>query len=216
MLVFHLLKIKKEQKKFKETGDSRYIYQSKLDKACFEHDMAYGDFKDLNRRTFADKVLRNNAFNIAKDSKYDGYQRGLASIVYKFFDKKTSGSCIKNENISDKKLVEQLQKLIIRKCIKRKVHSSFIGNIWGTDLADMQLIRKFSKRFRFLLCFIDIFSKYAWFIPLKDKKGIVITNAFQKCLVELNHRPNTISVDKGSESYNSSIKSWLEKNDIEM
>ena len=77
----------------------------------------------------------------------------------------------------------------------------------------MQLIRKFSKRFRFLLCFID---KYAWFIPLKDKKGIVITNAFQKCLVELNHRPNTISVDKGSESYNSSIKSWLEKNDIEM
>ena len=64
-------------------------------KTCFQHDMAYGDFKDLNRRAAADKVLRDKAFNIAKDRKYDGYQRGLASIVYKFFDKKTSGSGIK-------------------------------------------------------------------------------------------------------------------------
>ena len=64
-------------------------------KTCFQHDMAYGDFKDLNRRAAADKVLRDKAFNIAKDRKYDGYQRGLASIVYKFFDKKTSDSGIK-------------------------------------------------------------------------------------------------------------------------
>ena len=89
-------------KKFKETRDSRYIYQNELDKACFQHDMAYGDFKDLNRRTFADKVLHDKAFNIAKDPKYDGYQRGLASMVYKFFDKKSSGSGIKNENNSNK------------------------------------------------------------------------------------------------------------------
>ena len=68
--------------------------------------MAHGDFKDLNRRTFADKVLRDKAFNIAKDPKYDGYQRGLASMVYKFFDKKNSGSGIKNENISNKELAE--------------------------------------------------------------------------------------------------------------
>ena len=74
-------------KKFKEIGDSRYSYQNELDKACFQHDMAYEDFKDLNRRTFADKVLHDKAFNIAKDPKYDGYQRGLASMVYKFFDK---------------------------------------------------------------------------------------------------------------------------------
>ena len=73
--------------KFKETGDTSYIYKNELDKACFQHDMAYGDFKDLERRTASDKVLRNKAFNIAKNPKCDRYQRGLASMVYKFFDK---------------------------------------------------------------------------------------------------------------------------------
>ena len=66
-------------------GDSRYIYKNELDKACFQHDMAYGDFKDLGRRTVLDKVLRDKAFNIVKNPKYDGYQRGVASMVYKFF-----------------------------------------------------------------------------------------------------------------------------------
>ena len=80
--------------------DSRYIYQNELDKVCFQHDMAYGDFKDLNRRTAADKVWRDKAFNIAKNPKYDGCHRGLSSMVYNFFDKKTCGSVIKNENIS--------------------------------------------------------------------------------------------------------------------
>ena len=75
--------------KFKEAGDSRYIYQNKLDKAYFYHGMAYGDFNDLNRRTFPDKLLRNKALNNAKDPKYDGYQRGLASIVCKLLNKKT-------------------------------------------------------------------------------------------------------------------------------
>ena len=81
-------KNKKGIKKFKETGDSRYNFQNELDKACFQQDMAYGDFKDLNRRVAADKVLRDEAFNIAKNPRCDGYQRGLASMVYKFFDKK--------------------------------------------------------------------------------------------------------------------------------
>ena len=73
-------------KKFKETGDSRYIYQNELDKTFFQHDMAYGYFKDLNRRTVDDKVLCNKAFNIAKNLKSDGCQHGIASMVYKFFD----------------------------------------------------------------------------------------------------------------------------------
>ena len=81
-------KNKENISKFKETGDTNYIYRNKLDKACFQHDMAYGDFKDLARRTAADKVLRDKAFNIAKDSKNDGYQRELVSMVYKFLDKK--------------------------------------------------------------------------------------------------------------------------------
>ena len=69
-----------------ETRDSRYIYQNELDNACFQHDMAYGDFKDLDRRTAADKILRDKAFNIAKNLKYNAYQRGLTSVVYKCFE----------------------------------------------------------------------------------------------------------------------------------
>ena len=84
-------KNKETIKLLKETGDSRYIYQNELDKAWFQHDVAYRDFKDLNRRTFADKVLHDKAFNIDKDPKNDGYQRGLDSMVYKLFDKKSSG-----------------------------------------------------------------------------------------------------------------------------
>ena len=72
------------------------------------------------------------------------------------------------------------------------MHSLFIGNIWGTDLADMQLVSKINKGFRFLLCAIDIYSKHAWVITLKDKKGITNTNAFQKILKESNCKPNRI------------------------
>ena len=93
------------------------------------------------------------------------------------------------------------QKPIIRK-LEKKVHSPFIDNIWGADLADMQLISKFNKKIRFLLCVTDIFSKYAWVIPLDHNKGITITNAFQKILDECNHKPNKIWVDKGTEYYN--------------
>ena len=99
-----------------------------------------------------------------------------------FLIKKSSDRDIKTENVSNKKLAEELHKPITRKFKKRKVHSSFIDNIWGDDLADMQLISKFNKGIRFLLCVIDIFSKYAWIIPLKDKKDTIITNAFQKIL----------------------------------
>ena len=81
-------KHKQRIQKFKETGDTNYIYKNQIDKACFAHDAAYSDGKNLTKRTIADKILKNKAFNIAKDPKYDGYQRGLASMVYKFFDKK--------------------------------------------------------------------------------------------------------------------------------
>ena len=146
-------KNKERMQKFKETGDTSYIYKNELDQACFQHDMAYGDFKDLKRRTASDKILRDKAFNIAKNPKYDGYQRGLASTVYKFFVKKATSGAIKNEIISNKELAEELHKPIIRKFKKRKVHSPFIYNIWGADLADMQLISKLNKGFRFLLCY---------------------------------------------------------------
>ena len=141
--------------------------------------MADGDFKDLNRRKVADKVLRDKAFTIVKNLKYDGYQRRLASMVYQFLDKNTYGETVKNEITTNKELTEELQKPIIRKFNKRKVYLPFIDNIWGTDLADMQLIRKCNKGFRFLLCIIDTYINYTQVIPLKDNKGITITNAFQ-------------------------------------
>ena len=80
----------------KKTRDLSYIYQNELDEACFQHDLAYGDFKDLIRRTAADKLLHVKAFTIAKNPKYDGYQRGLTSMVYKFFDKKSPAGAVKN------------------------------------------------------------------------------------------------------------------------
>ena len=131
-----LTKHKERIQTFKETGDTSYIYKNELDKACFQHDMAYGYFKDLAKRTFADKVLKDKAFKIANDQKYDGYQRGLASIVYKFFDKKSRVSGIANnkENIQ---LAHELHKPIIRKFKKRKMYSSFRDNIWVVDLLDL-------------------------------------------------------------------------------
>ena len=97
--------------------------------------MAYGKPKDLAKRTQSDKVLRDKVFKIANDPKYNGYQRGLASMVYKFFDKKSSGSGIVNE--PNYQLANELHKPAIRKFKKRKVQSSFRDNIWGVDLADM-------------------------------------------------------------------------------
>ena len=180
--------------------------------------MAYENFKDLPRRTASDKFLRDKAFNIAKNPKYDGYQRGLPSMVYKFFDKKSSsGSGVaKNKIKQNMQLAEELHKPIIRNFKKRKVYSRFRDNIWGADLADMQLISKFNKGFRFLLCVIDIFSKYAWVVPLKDKKGVSIVNAFQKILNDSARKPNKIWVDIGSKFYNNSFKTWSKDNDIKM
>ena len=109
-------KNKERIQKFKETGDTNYIYKNELDKAGFQHDMAYGYFKDLVRRTASDKVLRDKGFNIAKTPKYDGYQRGLDSTVYKFFDEKSTGSGVNiqanNEHPLDLKLQNCINQLL--------------------------------------------------------------------------------------------------------
>ena len=119
-------------------------------------------------------------------------------MVYKFFDKKsasladksTKGSGITtltNNPLSKyQQLAEELHKPIIRKFKKRKVYSAFKDNIWGDDLADMQLISRYNKGIRFLLCVIDIFSKYAFVVPLKDKRGVSIVAAFQGILKQFN------------------------------
>ena len=128
---------KERIKKFKETGGTRYIYRNELDKACFQHDSAYADHKDLINRTEADKVLRDKAYDIASNSEYGGYQRGLASIVYKFFDKKSmAGPSSLERMVSGIKkdssliLADELHKPSIKKFEKRKVYSQFKDNIW--------------------------------------------------------------------------------------
>ena len=175
----HLLKIYKEFKNFCKQEIQNYIYKNELDKACFQHDIAYGKYKDLEKRA---------AFEIANNPKYDGYQRRLASRVYKFFDKKSKGA--------GQQLANEL--------------------IWGVDLADMQLISKYNIGIRYLLCALDLFSKYAFVVPLKDKKGSTIVNGFQKTLNNSKRNPNKIWVDQGSEFYNTHFKKLLKDNNIEM
>ena len=119
--------------------------------------MAYRNFKDLARRTVSDKLVRVKTFNLAKNPKYDKYQRGLASMVYKLFAEKSKGSGFKSVMKQNEQLAEELHKPIIIKFKKRKVHSSFKDNIWGADLAGMQLISIFNTRIHFLLCVTDIF-----------------------------------------------------------
>ena len=174
---------KERIKEFKRTGDTRYIYRNEIDKPCFQHDSAYADYKDLINRTKSDKVLRDKAYDIASNPEYDGYQRGLASMVYKFFYKKATaepsslermGSGIASSSI----LANELRKPIIKKFDKRKVYSQFKDNIWRVDLADMQSLSKKNIGIKYLLCAIDLYSKYAFVIPLKDKKGISIVDAF--------------------------------------
>ena len=207
---------KERIKEFKGTGDTRYIYRNELDKACFQHDSAYADHKDLINRTKADKVLRHKAYNIASNPKYDGHQRGLASMIYKFFDKKSTGSGINTIKSSSSILADELHKPIIKKIEKRKVYSQFKDNIWGVDLADMQSLSRKSKGIKYLLCVIDLYSEYAFVIPLKDKKGISILNAFNKILKQYNRKPNKIWVDQGGEFSNNIFKKWLSDNDIIM
>ena len=136
-------------------------------------------------------------------------------MIYKFFDKKSEGSGLKLVH-QNEQLANELHKPITRKFEKRRVYSTFKDNIWGVDSADMQLLSKYNKGIRFLLCVIDIFSKYAWVVPLKDKKGISIVKAFQIILKQSNKKPNKIWVDKGYEFYNAYFKKWFQGNDIAM
>ena len=168
-------KNKERIEKFMQTGNTDFIYRNELDKASFQHDMAYGKSKDLVKLMQSDKVLKDKAFKIASDPNYNGYQRGLASMVYKFFDKKSKGSGIVT-NESNYQLTNELHKPIIRKFEKRKVYSYFRDNIWGVDLADMQSLSKYNKGMKYLLCAIDLFSKCAWVVTIKDRKGTSIIN----------------------------------------
>ena len=152
-----------------QAGNTDRIHKNDLDKACFHHNVDYGKYKDLTKRTASDRVLRDKAFEIESNPKYDGYERGLASMVYKFFDKKSKGRGIE-----------------------------FMPNQLLADLADIQLINKYNKGIRYLLCVIDLFSKYGWVFPLKDRKGVSIIDTFEIILDSSKIKPNKIWVYQGS------------------
>ena len=157
-------------------------------------------------------------------------------MIYKFFDKKSAllnkstengiaaSLANKSANEPNYQLANELHKPIIKKLKKGKVYSFFRDNIWGADLADMQSLSKYNKGIKYLLCAIDLFSKYAWVIPIKDKKGTSIVNAFQKKLSDSNsseamykgRKPSRIWVDQGSKFHNNSFKDFLKINNIEM
>ena len=138
-----------------QTGNTDFIYKNELDKAFFQHDMVYVKSKDLAKKTKSGKVLTDKTFEIAVDLEHNGYQRGLASMVYKFFDKRSSGSGITTE--LNYQLANELHRQIIMKLKKRKIYSSFRDNIWGVDLAGIQSLSKYNKGIRHLLCAIDLF-----------------------------------------------------------
>ena len=123
-------------------------------------------------------------------------------MVSKFFGKRSTGSDIKNEIKQNQQLENELHKPIVRKFKQRKVYSSFKENICGVDSADMQLISKYNIGIRYLLCAIDIFSKYLWVVPINDKKGVNMVNVFQKLLDSSKRKPNKMWVDQGNEFYN--------------
>ena len=151
---------------FMQAGNTDFIYWSELDKVFYQYDMAYDKSKNLAKRTQSDEVLRDKAFKFASDQEYDGYQRGLASIVYKFFDKTSSGigiaTSLANKTATEPnyKLANELYQQIIRKFKRLKVYSSFRDNIWGVDLADMQSLSKYNKGIKHycvqLICLVNI------------------------------------------------------------
>ena len=151
-------KNKKRNQKVQEAWDTNYIYKNEIDKACFQHYMAYGDFKDLATRTASDKGLRDKVFNIAKSLKYDGYQRGLAYALHEYLGKRFVGSGVntlaENEIKQNHQSAEELHKPIIKKFQKRTIYSGFKDNIWVADLADTQLISKDLDFYYGLLIFL--------------------------------------------------------------
>ena len=230
-------KNKKRIQDFKETGDTSYIYKNELDKACFQHDMANGDFKDLPKRTAADEVLRDKAFKIASDQKYDGYQKGLASMVYKFFDKKSQGKGLAS-NKENMQLADELHKQIIRKFNKRKVYSSFKDNkVSDKDpkfkVGDHVRISKykstFAKRYmpnwsEEIFIIKKIRNTVPWTYVINDLNGEEIIGTFYENELQKTDqkefRMEKVLKKKGDKlyvkwkGYDNSFNSWIDKKDI--
>ena len=158
--------------------------------------MAYGKSKNLVTRTQSDKLLRDKAFKITSDPNMMDIKEDQRQWFTSFFDKKSSGSGVAAE--SNYQLTNEFHRQITRKFQRRKFYLSFRDNIWGVDLTDMQSLSKQNNGIKYLLCAIDLFRKYAWVVPLKDKRGIIVVNVFQR-IISKGRKPNKIQGDQDGE-----------------
>ena len=155
--------------------------------------------------------MEDRAYEISKTLEYDGYQRALASVVHKFFDKKIGFEVSVNEQ-----LLEELHKPGIKKFERRKICARFKDNIWTADLAEMESLSSKNRNVKYLLCVINFFIKNAWINSLKDKKGKTVLNAFKKTVNRSNNKPNESWLYQGREFCNKLMQEWLNNNDILM
>ena len=147
-------KHRKRIQKFTKIGNLKHLYRSELDTACFPHDAAYVDSKDLPKRTISDKSLKDRAYENARNRGYDGYQRTLASMLYKFFDKKTGSGISANEQ-----LAEELHKPVIKRFKRKKVYARFKDIIWAADFVELGLLSSKNKNIKKIKHFLVLLLK---------------------------------------------------------
>ena len=174
------------------------------------HNVAYSDSKNLAKRTVSDKILKDKANDIVIIPKHDGQQRRLVNMVYKTFDNKTGLAASINKEVS-----EELHKLVIKKIKRRKVCARFKDTIWPACLAEMRSLFSFNRNVNYLLCVIDVFTKYAW-VTLKDKKTKAVLHDFMEMETQSKRKPDRLQVDQGKEFCNRFMQKWLNDNDISM
>lgn len=200
---------------------------NELDSCCRDHDVAYNLYKDREKRNIADRILADKALKIAQDARKNGYERAWAALVYKTFcegglTSKFQGGKLtarKKDGPSSetlKQLAEELHKPARRKFPRRRVRVQFVDETWGMDLVDLQKLNGQNDGYRYILSVIDIFSKYAWAVPVKNKSGNSVFNAFTKIINDSARQPKNIWVDEGTEFYNSTFTKWLNKNGVKI
>ena len=155
--------------------------------------------------------MKDKAYEIPRNPKYNGHQRGLESMVYNFFDKKIGSGASLNEE-----LAQELHRPVIKNFKRRKVYARFKYNIWAADLAEMGSLSFKNRSVKYLICVIDVFVKYTWVKPLKHEIAKTVLHGFVEVVNKSNRKPNISWVDQGKEFYNSFIQKWLDDNDILM